>query len=227
MTIKIYKDVEQGSPEWLAMRCGVLTASEMKHIITPKYKIANNAKTKMHVFELLAQRLTHYVEPSYIGDDMLRGMEDEFKARDIYNGSFHDVKEVGFITNDKWGFTLGYSPDGLVDANGLIEIKSRRQKYQIQTITDWVVPEEHDIQVQTALLVSEREWIDYVQYCGGMPMVVIRVYPDLVKQQAILDASSAFEASIREKFDIYHTRLKTSAGDLIETKREIEEEITL
>ncbi|MDZ7904624.1 MAG: hypothetical protein U5N55_01660 [Cypionkella sp.] len=85
MTITYYPDVEQGSDEWLARRCGVLTASEVKLILTPTLKTANNEKTRAHVWELAAQRITQYVEPSYIGDDMLRGMDDEIKARELYS----------------------------------------------------------------------------------------------------------------------------------------------
>lgn len=227
MTIEYHDAVEQGSDEWLAIRCGLLTASEMKLIITPKYKVANNAKTKTHALELLAQRINNYTEPSYVSDAMLRGHEDEITAREVYSDKYQDATETGFITNDKWGFTLGYSPDGLVGSDGLIEIKSRCQKYQVQTITDWCVPEEHDIQVQTALLVSEREWIDYIQYCGGMPMCVIRVYPDLDKQEAIIEAARNFEESIEEKHLEYRDRLKDKAEYLTKTERTIEEEITI
>ncbi len=72
--ITYYPDLIQGSDEWKSARCGLLTASEMKLIITPTtLKIASNDKERAHLYELLAQRITRYVEPSYISDDMLRG----------------------------------------------------------------------------------------------------------------------------------------------------------
>ncbi|NBW19115.1 MAG: YqaJ-like viral recombinase, partial [Caulobacteraceae bacterium] len=159
----------QGGEEWYAARCGLLTASEMKLILTPKLKIADNDKSRAHVWELLAQRISGYVEPSYVSDDMLRGREDENDAKITYTEHYAEVTDVGFITNDKWGFTLGYSPDGLVGDTGLIECKSRRQKFQVETIASGVVPEEYMLQLQTALLVSERKWIDFVSYCAGLP----------------------------------------------------------
>src|SRR3546814_11524267 len=110
----------------------------MKLIVTPTLKAANNDKTRTHLYELLAQRVTGYVEPHYISDDMLRGMDDEIIARDEYTKHHAPVEQTGFITNDKWGFTIGYSPDGLVGDDGLIECKSRRQKYQVQTIIEHV-----------------------------------------------------------------------------------------
>jgi hypothetical protein len=69
------------------------------------------------------------------------------------------VEEVGFVTNDKLGFTIGYSPDGLVGDDGLIEAKSRVQKWQMQTLIEFVaigqmVPD-FLIQCQTGLFVAE------------------------------------------------------------------------
>src|SRR3546814_455027 len=159
-----HTDLIQGSEEWLQARCGLLTASDMNLIVTPTLKAANNDKTRTHLYELLAQRVTGYVEPHYISDDMLRGMDDEIIARDEYTKHHAPVEQTGFITNDKWGFTIGYSPDGLVGDDGLIECKSRRQKYQVQTIiekvaTDTAVPD-YLIQVQTGMLVAERNWCD-------------------------------------------------------------------
>lgn len=226
MTIKYYEDLVQGSEEWLAARCGLLTASEMKLIITPTLKIANNEKTRAHLWELLAQRITGYVEPSYIGDDMLRGMRDEITARDLYSKHHAPVTETGFVTNDKWGFTLGYSPDGLVAADGQIEAKSRRQKYQIETITTGVVPQDFALQLQTGLLVTERTWIDFISYSGGLPMFVQRVYPDDEMQAAIIAAASDFEGQLYERMMQYRKALRDMPL-VIETEREVEQEMIL
>src|SRR3546814_15856509 len=98
----------------------------MKLIVTPTLKAANNDKTRTHLYELLAQRVTGYVEPHYISDDMLRGRDDEIIARDAYTMHHAQVDHTGFITNDKWGFTIGYSLHGLVGVDGLIECKSTR-----------------------------------------------------------------------------------------------------
>src|SRR4051812_27927661 len=111
--ITYHRNVFQGSDEWFALRKGVLTASEMKLVVTPTLKVADNEKTRAHLYELLAQRITDYVEPCYVSDDMLRGYEDEVYAREAYRQHYSPVEEVGFVTNDKWGFTLGYSPDFL------------------------------------------------------------------------------------------------------------------
>lgn len=229
--VRHYTSLIQGSDEWHQLRCGLLTASEMKLILTPTLKMASNDKDRAHLYELLAQRITGYVEPHYVSDDMLRGHEDEVEACILYGQKFVPVDNIGFITNDSWGFTLGYSPDGLVGKNGLIECKSRRQKYQIQTIVENVggetVPVDFLVQCQSGLLISEpdREWLDFISYSGGLPMAIVRVWPDPVVQNAIVEAAGAFEARIAQKLEQY--RDIVAAHGLIPTERKIYEEITL
>jgi hypothetical protein len=181
-SIAVYRELLQGSDEWLEARCGLLTASEMKLILTQStLKPVRNEKASAHLYELLAQRITKHVDPRYISDDMLRGHEDEVSARELYSERYAPVEEVGFITNDKWGFTLGFSPDGLVGDDGFIEIKSRRPKFQVETILSGRVPDEYLIQIQTGFLVSERAWCDFISYdprLGDKGLFVLRVERD-------------------------------------------------
>jgi len=224
MTITYHNDLIQGSDEWLAARCGMITASEVRLILTPTLKVAANDKSRAHVFELLAQRISRYVEPHYIGDEMLRGWADEITARDLYSKRIAPVQEVGFVTNDQWGFTLGYSPDGLVGDDGLIEIKSRRQKFQVQAIATGEVPDEYVLQLQTGLLVTGRKWVDFISYSGGLPMFVKRVLPDARVQEAIIDAATDFEITLAEHLAAYRSSLATMPVR-IETERTVEQEM--
>jgi hypothetical protein len=225
--VHIHTDLVQGSGHWLKARCGLLTASEFDRILTPTLKIASNAKERAHCWELAAQRISGYVEPQYVGDAMLRGHEDEIRARDLYSEKFAPVTEIGFVTNDKWGFTLGCSPDGLVGDDGLIEVKSRCQKYQVQTIceyyADGTVPDEFVLQVQGQLLVTGRSWCDLISYSGGLPMVTMRVEADPVVQDAIVDAAAKFEARINEIVADWHGAIADPR--LIPTERIIEMEM--
>lgn len=223
MVITYHRDLIQGSDSWLQARCGLLTASEMKLIITPTLKVAKNEKASAHLYELLAQRITKYVEPHYVSDDMLRGQVDEIEARALYAKHYAPVEEVGFVTNDEWGFTLGYSPDGLVGDDGLIECKSRRQKFQAETIIAGEMPDEYMIQVQTGLLVTGRRWCDFVSYCGGMPMVTIRVPADGAIQDAIIEAATDFELRLSRRLEAYETAIL--GGRHIPTERRIEQEM--
>ncbi len=224
MTITYHPDLVQGGDEWLAVRCGVLTASEMKLILTPTLKMASNDKERAHLYELLSQRISRHVEPHYVSDDMLRGHEDEVEARILYAERYAPVEDMGFITNDRWGFTIGCSPDGMVGDDGMIECKSRRQRFQVETIINGTMPADYVMQVQTALLVAERQWCDFVSYSGGLPMVTIRIFPDAAIQAAIVEAATAFEARLAEKLEAYRAGLRGPAR-LIPTERKIEQEM--
>lgn len=220
--IEYYKELIQGSEEWLEARRGILTASEMKLIITPaNLKPASNDKERAHVYELAAQRISGFVEPHYISEDMMRGNDDEVYARALYADKYAPVTEMGFMTNDKWGFKIGYSPDGLVGDDGLIECKSRRQRFQIETIVKQEIPTEYVIQLQTGLLVSERKWIDFISYSGGLPMFVQRVYPDPIVQEAIVLAAIAFNYRVVDNVERYNEH----ASKYHMTERTIEKEI--
>ena len=225
MTITYHTDIEQGSDEWLDLRRGILCASEVKHILTPTLKIADNEKTRQHVWEIAAQRISGYTEPTYIGDAMLRGRDDEVTARDLYGEKYATVTEVGFVTSNALGFTIGYSPDGLVGDDGLIEVKSRVQKYQVQTIVENVPPDEFMLQLQTGLFVTGRKWIDFISYSGGLDMVTMRVEPDERYQVAIREAAIGFEAKVCAAVDTYRARQNDPAMRLIPTERAVEQEM--
>ncbi len=229
--VTYHNDLEQGSEQWLQARCGLITASEMKLLITPTLKVADSEKTRVHLYELASQRISKYVEPHYVGDDMLRGMADEVDARMCYAANCAPVKDVGFITNSKWGFTLGYSPDGLVGVDGLLECKGRRQKFQVQTIVENVwkdlcasIPADYVMQCQTGMAVSERKWLDFISYSGGLPMVVIRVWPDPVITEALLTAADEAETKMRAIIADYHGALQSQAR-LFPTQRRIIQEM--
>lgn len=226
MGLKIYRDLEQGSDEWLALRCGTLTAGSTKLIMTPTGKAAANEKERAHLWELAAQRITRYIEPSFLGDEMIRGLQDEITMREIYRDKFAPVEEVGHITNDKFGFTMGYSPDGLVDDDpdgpGMIEGKSRRQRFQAELLITGIIPDEFLPQMQAGMMITERKWCDFLCYCGGMPFTPIRVYADPVMQANILKIATSFEVRLSSAVSTYHERMKELGARAIPTERVID-----
>jgi len=204
VTLKIYPEIVQGSPEWYDQRRGILTASVVGTLITPKtIKPAANASSRSITAVIASERITGWTEYGYVGDDMLRGHDDEPRARAKYAENYAPVTEAGFMVEDRWGFKLGYSPDGLVGDDGLIEVKSRIPKIHLATIVADAVPAEDMAQLQCGLLVSGREWIDYLSYCGGMPMWRKRVTPQKEWVDAITEAASALEESVADMTDAY------------------------
>lgn len=208
MSITTYPTLMQGTDEWFAARRGLVTASVISKLLTATLKVANNDTSRGLALTLTAERITGNIDPSFLSADMWRGVEDEPVARDLYAERYAPVEQLGFIVRDFGDYRIGYSPDGLVGDDGLIECKSRLQKIHLQTILNDRVPDENMAQLQCGLLVSGRAWIDYVSYCGGMPLWVKRVTPDLSWQAAILAAVEALEESAADMTARYHAAVE-------------------
>ena len=193
MTLTILDDLEQGTPEWFAARRGIVTASVVGKLLTPTLKIADNDTSRDLTTTLAAERICGWTEETPMTADMWRGVDSEPIARDIYSGHYQQAVEVGFMLWQEDGWQLGYSPDGLVGVDGLIEIKAPRAKTHLNTILADRVPPFYMGQLQAGLLVSGRNWIDFVSYVGGMPLFVKRVLPDPAWFDAITAAVAQFE----------------------------------
>lgn len=163
--------------------------------LPPVYRPAQTDTARSLTQTLVAERITGFVEQIQPTRAMERGNLDEPYARDAYEEHYSHVEEIGFMVRDDWGYKIGYSPDGLVGDDGLIEIKSRNQRIQLATILADEVPAANMAQCQTGLLVSGRDWLDYVSYSGGMPLYVKRVHPDPAWFRAIIASVAAFESN--------------------------------
>ena len=174
-------------------------------VLPPVYRVADNDTSRALTLRLAAERITGFTEEMPTSRDVERGHMDEPYAREAYSVNYAEVTETGFMVRDDWGYKIGYSPDGLVRDDGLIEIKSRLQKNHLQTILADEVPAGNMAQLQTGLLVSGRAWCDYVSFCSGMPLWTKRVEPDEQWFKAILDSTKALEesiASIIERYEV-------------------------
>lgn len=223
--LRIYRDLEQGTSEWHDLRRGMITGSAIGTLITAKsIKPAANIHSRALTDLLVAERITGHTDEPYVGQDMERGWEDEPRAVEKYaEHRSTEVAKVGLMVRDDYGFEVGFSPDGLVGDDGLVEVKSRRQKKHLRTVLADEVPPENMAQCQAGLFVSGREWCDYISYCGGMRLWVKRVEPDPRWFDAIVEAVAAFEKASEEMASKY---LKAVDG-LPMTERVIEMEMTL
>lgn len=225
MTLTVYESLEQGSPEWLQARAGIVTASTVGKLLTSTGKVAQNDTSRTLTETLAAERITGRVEYVHPTADMARGTALEPFARDAYETHHALVHTVGFVTEDRWGYRIGYSPDGIVGDDGLIEIKSRKARIQIKAIRDDAVPLANMAQLQAGLLVSGRQWIDYVSYCPGLPLYVKRVHPSTRWFESIIEAVALFEEAANGAVDAFkHDAASLPATEYIDPFG-IEEEI--
>jgi putative phage-type endonuclease len=175
--MQIIKDIDQGSQEWLQLRLGVATASNFDKIIT---SAGVESKTlKEYAFELASDSLLTEPEASFQSEVMIRGNQLEEEARSYYSFvTDNKVEEVTFIKKGN----IGYSPDGLISDNGLVEIKCPLKKNHLKYLIDNKLPTKYKAQVQGGLYISEREYCDFISYHplfkDEKKMLVIRVERD-------------------------------------------------
>lgn len=174
--MKIY-DMEQGSEEWYMVRRGKPTASQFGRIITAaKGDYSKSAKTYMYelIGEIAMGGAPVGVE-SYTSKQMQDGIDCEPEARRWYEFNFDcEVRQVGFVFDGRFGC----SPDGLVGDVGMLELKCPMLKTQAKYLAEGVLPPEYKQQVHGSLIVTGREWCDFVSYAPGLPEFRVRVEPD-------------------------------------------------
>lgn len=198
----IRHDVQQNSDEWHRLRLGIPTSSAFKSIVTPKGKLSASADRYMHW--LLAEWAVGIPLDSYESEFMQRGHELEdlaVKSYEFERGC--DTEAVGFITTDDG--MIGSSPDRLVGADGLLEIKCPAPQTHIGYMLARHIDGDYYPQVQGELLISGRKWVDIQSFHPGLPTVIIRVERD-EKYLAILDEA------LRE----FVARILKARADLIE-----------
>ena len=169
-------NLEQGSDEWFSARLGIPTASRFKDIITPA-KGDKSSSYKSYMYELIAERLTKDRENFFKSEWMDRGNELEPLARASYEFMHEvEVQQVGMIFNDE--MTIGISPDGLVGDTGGLEIKCPKPSTLVKYMLDGGIPLEYKPQVMGSLMISGREWWDFLAFHPSMELYEFRVYRD-------------------------------------------------
>ena len=163
----------QGTPEWFAARCGIPSASNFDKIICADGKPSKQREKYMR--QLAGETITGIAEETYQNGVMLRGKEMEAEAKELYRLiSGLEVVEVGFCLAE--GF--GASPDGLVAEKGCLELKCPILATQVGYLLDNKLPIEYFQQTQGQLLVTGREWCDFLSYYPGLNPLLIRVTRD-------------------------------------------------
>jgi len=167
----IVVNCEQGSEEWLAIRRGVITASEFSQVMTPK--MLKRAKTD-YIYKLLAE-FKGLAGDNFSSAAMDRGTNLEPVARELY--AFRedvDPEQVGFIFLNE-SRLVGCSPDSLIGDDGGLEIKCPEAKAHIHYMMDDAVPDEYRSQVFGCLWLTGRSWWDFMSYHPKLPPLVTRV----------------------------------------------------
>lgn len=172
--------MEQGSPEWLAMRCGKITGSRFRAVLDLNKRTGQPNAARRRLVEVLRQEIAtgepEYVEPN---EHMAHGSAMEPLARKAYEFDRDCVCVVSaFIPHPEVPY-VGYSPDGLVGDDGIIEIKSPAlEPRHMRTVESRRCPDDYLPQVLGGLWVTGRQWCDFVSYFPEISVEIVRVYRD-------------------------------------------------
>jgi hypothetical protein len=173
----ILETSDQRTEDWYAARLGKATASRFKDAIATKKQTEKQKKDGLpgdpmqaqldYCTELVVERLTGQRAQKFVTAAMQWG-DHEPAARAAYERvTGRIVEETGFVAHDT--LMAGCSPDGLVDWDGLIEIKCPfNTANHIETLLNGM-PAEHTAQVQGQMWITGREWCDFVSYDPRMP----------------------------------------------------------
>ncbi len=183
-----YKEIVQGSQEWLEARLGFCTASRVSDALAGK----DTETRKNYLWQLVAERLTKTQQAGFAPNAaMLRGVEQEPVARAAYeahSGVF--VDQVGLVVHPtiKW---LAASPDGLVGDDGLVEIKNPNTATHLQYRKAGKVPTKYKNQMMLQLACTQRKWCDFVSFDSRLPtskvLFIVRFEPEQKEIDEMLD----------------------------------------
>jgi hypothetical protein len=193
---------EQGSPEWLAARLGIPSASMFAKLVTTKG--IWSASADAYINQLVAERLTGEREEVFQSHHMLRGTELEPDARDLYSLiSDAEVTEVGFCLHDT--LSAGCSPDGLIGEDGGLEIKAPAPSTHVEYLRGGVLPSKYKQQVMGCLWITGREWWDFVSYHPTMKPLIVRVERDeeyiAALEKCVTKAVNLIEENVEKFFN--------------------------
>lgn len=172
----IFHDVQQNTEEWEALRLGKATASNFGKFMANDGKAFGDPANR-YALQIALERVTgRKAEYSFRNDDMERGHEQEPLARLIYEEqNFVDVANGGFFDCGDHGD----SPDGLVNDDGVVEIKSVIASTHEANIRRGAPDPAYRWQLLGHLDCTGRQWVDFVSYCADYPewnqIVVYRI----------------------------------------------------
>lgn len=179
-----FHDIEQNTEEWLTLRSGKITGSGISKVMA-NYGKSFGDPAKKYASKIVVERMTgRYISDGFGNDHTERGHEQEPLARAAYESQyFCNVGNGGFFELDG----VGCSPDGLVNDNGLVEIKSVIHSTHYANIKRQTFDPSYKWQLISNLKFTGRDWIDFISYCADFPedkqLFVVRLNKDDFREE--------------------------------------------
>tara|TARA_A100000171_G_scaffold14556_2_gene12940 strand:- start:854 stop:1492 length:639 start_codon:yes stop_codon:yes gene_type:complete len=190
----------QRSPEWYEQRLGKGTASKADDMRS------KGARKKTYAIRLVTERRTKMPVETFVSPSMEWGTENEHFGRMAYQLRNKDsgVAQVGFVLHPTIE-NFGASPDGLVDKDGLIEIKCPNSTTHIEWLLAGKVPTTHKNQMIAQLVCTGRTWCDFVSFDPrvgeDIELFVVRFEPTAKEREELEKDVTEFLAEVDEMED--------------------------
>lgn len=203
--------IEQGTPEWFQQRLGKVTASRVADVIA-KTKTGYSASRSNYLAQLIVERLTGQPTESFASAAMQHGTNTEPLARLAYEAETgFMVTEVPMIDHPIIEMT-GASPDGLVQIDGLIEIKCPNTATHIETLLSDEAPTKYKPQMQWQMACTNRNWCDFVSFDPRLP-------EDMQLFIKRVNRDDAYIAEVEAEVKTFLAEVDATVQKLIELRR--------
>lgn len=206
--MKIYTDIEQGTLEWLTIRAGKVTASELKNILTPKFAIKDGEMPQTYLYKKVAEgfRGKPLEDEDFSSFHTENGQMLEDEARKFFCWNFDTAKltDAGFVEHDDGRF--GCSPDALVGEDSGLEVKCPMSKTHVKYLLQGKLPDDYAAQVHGSIYATGRKSWVFMSYARKFPPFVLTVQRDEAICAKIQAALTKFYAAYDEAME----KLKSS-----------------
>lgn len=205
--MKMLTSFEQGSPEWKQARAGKVTASRAKDARDKLKSGAASGKQIAYACQVALERVSHQpADATFENWQMREGHIQEPIARSAYERHTGNlVDEVGAFATDDDLFL--YSPDGLIDDDGLLEVKSLFSPERIMTIVGNGDTSDFEDQCMFGLWITGRQWIDLVVWVPALNHMVIK---RITRDEDAIEALEADLMSFSRLVTQYETTLRAA-----------------
>ena len=197
--MEVIRDIEQGSEEWSRLRIASIGGSSISKAVAGGQ---GKMRTQL-LYDFVGELLSGEKKNGYTNQFMEEGIKHEDSARKLYEfETGHTVEQVALILHDNPYFCV--SPDGLINDDGMIEIKTVIPSVFVERKLTWCIPTDYRRQIQWSLFVAERQWCDFVNYCPYLkdtyPLITQRVLRD---EKEISELQKGADLFISEMLKMY------------------------
>lgn len=199
---------EQGSPDWLAVRRGCITGSRFKDC---RDKLKNGQPSKAclaYAYDTARERCGGQAPAKFQSAAMRTGTEQEAIARKAYERRTRNlVEEVGFFTTDDGIY--GLSPDGLIDDDGVLEIKTMVSSDTLFTAMANGDISDYMDQCLGYLWLLGRQWVDLVLWAPDLDHMTIH---RITRNEDAIEALEADLVAFAKLVQEHEAKLRTALG---------------